>query len=400
MLRSKKSMLIISITASIILWAFVVVINNPIESTMVKNVPIKLLNVDSLTKKSLIMTNEDDFRIDVKIEGKKSEISRINKNDIIAEADLYGYGAGENTVYVSITVPANIEYVGTASPKISVNIEELVSKYQEIEVEVLGQIPAGNEVGAIKVEPNEVTVRGAKSIVDKVERVLVQIPADEVTTNERTITLKSLAVDKDGNTIDNVKLSAKSIKVTARIYSTKEVPLEVPVTGNVDSSFALSKLTVPDKVVIKGEKSKINGISSLKARTVDIGGISVMTKIPVNIDLPEGVELAKASEDIHVLVEIRGKLSGSVALMGSEVSISNVTQDYSAHVNTSEVTVTAVGRTSLINALTKDKFKLTVDAQNLEPGIHLLPIKIQYSENYDSVEINPKEIYITINEQN
>lgn len=400
MLRSKKSMLIISIAASIILWAFVVVVNNPVETTIVKNVPIKLLNIDSLAKKGLIMTNEDDFNIDVKIEGKKSEISRINKNDIIAEADLYGYGVGEHSIYVSINVPTNTEYVGAGSPKINVTIEELVSKYQEIEVEVLGKIPEGTEVGAIKLQPKEVTIKGAKSIVQKVDRVLVQIPADEATTNERTVTLNSIAVDKDGNNIENVILSAKAIKVTARLYYIKEVPLEVPVTGSVDGSFTLNKLTVPNKVVIRGEKAKISEVSSLRAQPVDINGISVVTKIPVNIDLPEGVELAKASEDIHVLVEIRGKSSGSVTFDGSEVAIINVMQDYSAYVNTSAITITAVGKTSLINALTKEKFILNVDAQNLGPGVHLLPIKIQYSENYDSVRIDPKEIYITINEKN
>lgn len=399
MLRNKKSMLIISIAASLFLWAFVVVVDNPVETKTIKNVPIALLNLDNLAKKGLVMTNEDEFRLDVKIEGKKSEISRIDKDDIIAEADLYGYGVGEHTVSVSVNVPANATHVGAVNPRITVNIEELISQYEEIEIEVVGRLPAETEVGTVEAQPREVTVKGAKSIIQTLDRVVVRIPADEVTTNERTMTLNALAIDKDGNEIKRISLSAQTIKITARLYSIKEVPLEVPVTGSVDPAYTLSKLTVPDKVVIKGAEETLEGITSLKAAPVDINGIKVVTKIPVHVELPQGTELANASKDIHVLVEIRGKSSSTLAFAGNEVEIVNTPQGYNVHVNTAEVTVAVVGRTPLINALTKEKFQLTVDVQQLEPGVHLVPLKIQYSENYDSVEIQPKEVYITIGEE-
>ncbi len=398
MFRSKKSMMIVSIAVSLFLWSFVVIVNNPVETTTIKAVPVTLLNIESLTQKGLVMTSDDDFTVDVKIEGKKSEINKIKKDDIIAEADLYGYGAGEHIILVSLTVPGNVSYAGAGNLKIKVNIEEMVSKYENVEVEVTGTLKDGTEIGAIKTQPEEISVKGAKSVVEKVDRVVVRIPAYEVTKNETALTLAAQAVDKEGKNVKNVTLSAKTVQVSARLYQTKEVPLTVPVTGNVNSSYTLSKISVPDTVVIKGTKEAVDGITSLTARSVNIEGITASTKLPVYIALPNGVELAHASEDIHVLVEIKGKGSSSLKFTSGDISVLNVTQGFSAYVNTSEITMTVAGRTSLINSLSKDKFTLSVDAAGLAAGTYLLPLNVQYDEKYDSVQVYPTEVYVTVSE--
>lgn len=398
MLRSKNGMLIVSIVVALVLWSYVVIVNNPEETTIVKNVPVALLNVDSLTQKGLILTDDDDFAIDVKIRGKKSDINKVKKEDITAEADLYGYGAGEHIIAVSVLVPGDTSYAGSGTAKIKVNIEELVSKYETIDVQVLGTLKAGTEIGAIKAQPEEISVKGAKSVVDTVDHVLVRIPADEVKRSETVLTLEAQAVDKEGNGVKKVVLSAKTIQVTARLYQTKEVALSVSVTGDVNPSYTLNKISVPETVTIKGAKDAVDAISSLTAHPISIEGISASAKLPIYITLPDGVELADASKDIHVLVDIKGKGSSTLKFSSSDISISNVTQGYNAYVNTSEITMTVAGRTSLINALSKEKFTLSADAAGLVTGTHLLPLQVEYDENYDNVEIYPQEIYVTISE--
>ena len=81
---------VVSLLASIILWAAVTTTNNPVVSQSYYNIPVQLLNTDSITGIGRVYSIENDGGVinKVTIRAPHSVINDIDSEDIIAVADV------------------------------------------------------------------------------------------------------------------------------------------------------------------------------------------------------------------------------------------------------------------------------------------------------------------------
>jgi len=215
MLKNNTFLKVLSLLIAILLWLYVMGQVNPTTSYTIKNVPVQLLNADTLAQRGLAVGDKGNYTVNVVVEGKKSDITKLDKNRIKATADIFGYEKGEDSVPVKVAVPDGIRLVETNPPKIQVDLEEFVSVYKSVNVTFAGETPPGMEPGHISVNPTEIEVKGAKSLVDTVAQVNAGINASDLTEKPQTFNITPTAVDKNGKTVTGVSFSTEIVEVQA-----------------------------------------------------------------------------------------------------------------------------------------------------------------------------------------
>lgn len=300
MLENKNVLKVLSLLLAIALWAFVLGEVDPTVKKTIYDVPVEFANVEQLENRDLAMATMEGYYVDIVVEGARSDVGKLEISDIQAVADLYGYKKGENHIAVDVTVPGAVSLDEIKTPEITVVLEELVAVSKPVTVEFTGTTADNTEASLIEVTPSQVEVKGAESVVNKVDSVRVQIDATELTEETEIFNEVPAAWTKKGKLIKDVSISANTVEVEAVLHHTKVVSLELKVTGNPEGK---AEVTVPKEITIKGPAEALARITSIAADAIDISEVTETELIPLDLTLPYGIELADISKDIGVKVE-------------------------------------------------------------------------------------------------
>lgn len=398
MLQNKNFTKLLSLVLAISLWIYVVTVENPPTKIKIPNVPIQIVNAESLNQRGLAINSDENYFMDIVIEGTRSNVLKISSNDIIAKADVFGYGVGENYIPVTVTVPDTVSVADQKTTRLAVNIEELVSVYKPINVVFDGAVSSKYEATVLNITPKEVEVKGAKSKVADVNSVNATIDVSTLTDKTKVFQTGLSTLNENGETVKNVKLSSDTANIEAAVYQTKEVPLDVEVSGEVSKAYQVTGMNVPKKVKIKGLKDNLQKVERVTAQAIDISDVTATTEIPISVDLPKGIMLANSSKDISVSIIIKGISIKEFEVPNSSISATGLGENLSLVVNTESVAVKASGKEADIETLNQKDIKLSIDVTGLEPGIYTVPLTIDEIDGMSELVLTPSEIHITINE--
>lgn len=398
MLNSNTFYKIISVIVAVILWAYVIEATNPMKTHTYTDVPVQLLNEESLTARGLALSGEANYTVDVKVQAKRAELSKISAGDIIANADLFGYSMGKNYIPVTVTAPDGVTIMEVKPIKINVVIEERVEVAKPIKVSFVGQFPEGIEAGQVKTQPEQILVSGAKSEVSAVAYVRAEVNISKLTEDTSTVQAKAVAVNIAGDVVQNVRLSSSFIDVSARLSEVKEVPLTVDITGQVAPIYEVTGMNIPGSVKIKGTKEALAGIGSLTAAAIDISTVSSTSKIPLTIPLPEDVEFAAGYENLTVDLSIKPIATKQFTYAADEIKMEGVDGTSAITITTPQITVTASGSEAVIAELVKGDLHpyITLDAESLISAT--ARVQVRYDKQLGHIAVDPEEVHITLNQ--
>lgn len=398
MLNSNTFYKIISIIMAIVLWAYVIQVMDPVKKETIKDVPVQLLNEESLTTRGLALSGTTTYTVDVTIEGKRADLKNITADDIIANADLFGYSLGKNYITVIVSAPDGIDVLEVTPNKINVTIEELIEAVKPIKVNFVGKFDDGIEAGQVLTKPQEIQVSGAKSDVDAVDHIQTDISASKLTEDGTTLQTKAYAVNRMGDIVQNVRLSSVYIDVAAKLYKVKEVPLSVEITGEVAPIYEVTNINVPSSIKIKGPKEILDTITELVAAPVDISDTSSTSKLPVSIKLPGNIEPANGYEDLTVDISIKPIATKQFTFNANEIDIEGVDGISNISITTPQINVTASGSQAVINGLKKSDLRpyVDLDAESLLSAT--AKVQVRYNKQLGHITVDPEEVHITLNQ--
>ena len=294
---------IISVVIALILWVYVVNVINPPSSTTVTGVSVQLLNQEVLAASSLAIAGTDQYTVDVVVEGARSDVMALQADQVTATADLFGMSKGQNYLVVSVSVPEKLTVTEIRTNRIPVLIDELVSLQKPVVIQVLDET-AGYELGSLSIQPTEISVTGAKSIVDQVRSVRIQISQETLGETPSTLQLSAVAVDAEGGLIHNIRLSNAYVELTAARYQTKTVPLEVPLSGTPAPNMEIIEQDVPREITIRGSAKSLETVDAIAAEPLSIQGLAQDTTLAVVPILPPEVEIAEASAQLEAAFDL------------------------------------------------------------------------------------------------
>lgn len=397
MLKNDKVNFIIALILAIGLWVHVYMNDDQSMDVTIKNVPVTIINEEALTKEDLVLLSVSDETVNVKVKGERGEASKIKREDIHVVLDLEGLRAGENTVPLQITVPEKVDFKDASKRKITVTIDELVKEEREIVPVLSGEMSDEREPFIVQTDKETVKISGAKSLVDNVEYVSAPLDVKLVGDELRAINVELIPVDKDGNQVENLKLSQKSVSVTAVMLNKKTVPLRVTVTGT-EQSDAERTVTVPKTITVKGYASTLTNIAFITAETIDVSEIYEDTTLPVTPILPEGVEVAANSQNLTAKVAVKGMTSRKFVFGKESIIVEGIKENMIAYVQDVKISLTIVGKEENIGALTEDDFFFVADVSGLDPGEHRVTLKCHHEGKLSELEFSPMEVTVVIEE--
>lgn len=398
MLNSNTFYKIASVLVAIVLWAYVIQVTEPVKKQTIQDVPVQLLNEESLASRGLALSGEATYTVDVEIQAKRAELTKISAGDILAEADLFGYSMGKNYIPVTVTAPDDITILSVNPIKIDVVIEELVEVAKPIKVVFVGQFEDGIEAGHVSTQPEEILVSGAKSEVSAVAYVQAEVATSKLTVEGGTIQTKAVAVNREGDVVQNVRLSSAFIDVSARLSQVKEVPLTVDVTGQVAPIYDITNLEIPNSIKIKGTLASLAEITELTAAPIDISEVSSTSKLPLTVTLPEGVEFASGYENLTVDISIKPVATRQFTYTADEILLEGMDGVSNITITTPQIIVTASGSETVIAGLKKEDLEpyLALDAESLISAT--AKVQVRYNKQLGHIAVDPEEVHITLNQ--
>lgn len=305
MLKNKSVVRMISVVLAVVLWAYVIGEVNPTVKKTISDIPVELTNTETLADRGLALTGDEEYYTAVVVEGARSELNELKVSDIHVTADLYGYEQGENHVSLDVILPDGISLDELKTTEITVTLEDLETKSLPVTVAFAGEPGENLEPSYSYTVPSEVEVKGAESVVSKAEEVRVQLDVSDLGETWEIFSEVPTAWSADGKLIKNVTISAQSVEVEAVIFHTKKVPLELKVTGSPDKEYGTADVSIPKEITVKGTADALERITSITAESIDISAVEKNETIEITPYLPQGVELADASEDIGVKIEFK-----------------------------------------------------------------------------------------------
>lgn len=389
---------VISILFSLVLWIYVIGTLNPIEYRNIANIPVRLINADELKEQKLAIKNNEDFKIKVKLTGRRDEIDKVSDGQIQVRADLRGFGAGINNVPLEIIVPNNVE-VDPTPRFIRVELERIVSEQREVKVITSGIPKDSFIVGNLEYKPTTVWIEGAESYVNSVKNVVAKLDVTEESENiVSSLPLKP--VNSRDEEVENVAVEISHVDVSLSVDLLKTVPIKPDLQITAEPGYIITDVKVsPVDVTLRGQKDLINGITEITTESVSLEGLNQNRTLNVKLNLPEGVTLHRA---VSVTVDLHlEKVEEATYKIGRDkIIFSNVDEELKVDISDipENIDVRIAALREALDSIEENDIKITVDLNGLgadkytiEPVVQL-PFAVE--KDIRELHLNPKTINV------
>ncbi|MFC4651950.1 YbbR-like domain-containing protein [Lactococcus nasutitermitis] len=204
--------------------------------------------------------------------------------DFYLSADLTKVAEGTSNVPVRIEQLPNGVDAEISPTTISVTIEKKATENFDVKSEVNPtQLPTGFSVASVSLSESKVKVTAGVNSIKKIKRIVAELPSDVLLTDNYSGTVALRAVDSKGK-IQSAQISPANVKLKVSVDKlSKTVPLNVKMTGTMDSSLSDIKTSLSDKNVrIYGEQTALDKIKSIDV-PVDITNVTQQKKVEVTL---------------------------------------------------------------------------------------------------------------------
>lgn len=364
--RSNLKIIVLSAVLAVIVWVLVSVQVFPTIETSISGIAIQVQPTEYMVSNSLEITDTYTGTTDIRIEGKRYDISDLKAEDFYAELDLESVrSAGTFTVPVNVSSKTGVEYTLIESSQIAVTIT--VDKIETREFTVTAyapdiSLPEGYYVDEITASPATVTVTGSAAILDSISRIEAKAAVDgEIHESHEVQTSLAIYTTSGSKLVnDGIKLSVDSVMVNIPIYMQKELPLTFSFAG-VPQYFDIDSLGYeisPKTIMVAAPDDSISNLSELNIGTINISDIRInQTVSTIPITLPDGYKNLSGYNSARVTWDIAdyGRLDFPV----TNITTVNVPDNMNVEVITQELTLSVIGPSEQLSELSSSDFYVT-----------------------------------------
>ena len=132
---------------------------------------------------------------------------------------------------------------------------------------------------------------------------------------------------------------------------------------------------------------------------MDISSAVETTEFPLEIYLPDGIEIADQSKDISIKVVLKELASHQFEISSSRIGLTDAAEGLKGAAEEKTITVTVKGKDSVLETLTEDDIRMSASLDGLSEGVHDVTIRVTCDKEADSIEVSPKKISVTVREE-
>ena len=328
--------------------------------------------------------------VSFRVTAKRSILEKLDYSDFTAIADMSLMNVSDDGTEGSVPIAISANNY-TSSVKVSgltkylkVSLEDLQEKQFVITADTKGKVADGFTLGDVSVSnPNVIKVSGPASVVGQISKVVATIDVSGMSV-DISDNVVPVFYDEDDKTVDTtkLKLSSNTVTVSAKILSTKEVPIHFNTSGTPADTYSVVEITSdPETVQIKGSSSVLNPISSLEipeeVLNVDGANKDITTSIDISEYLPDGVSLTKNSQaTVSVTIRIEPYTTQNYNIPVSNISVNGLDDNYNLAFGQTTVNAAVSGMSSDLSSLNANSIKGSIDVSSLGEGTHTVDVTL------------------------
>lgn len=369
--KSENRTLIVKIVCLLLsfgLWLYISNVENPLRTYELKNIPVELINEDSVADSKFAIVNKQQFTVDLKLEGSSSEVVKIKKEDfrIVADMSAYALKSGENTIPVQILdYPENISIKNNGFLGIKVSLEELVQKEFTIKSKVKVTYKERIFQKEQTINPKNVTVTGGKTSIEKINEAILTGEEKDIDKNKQN-EYDIKFVDSSGNEVNNIKSNIKTASLSIVVVNGKSVPINLKTTGNISQGLTLEGYELSkNNINVLGDSENLNKINSIDTEFVDMSLLQVGSEMDVRLNLPEGISVQDGSSTIKVKFKLK-KEEPATKNLTCNVKYLNLNEAFTVEPENSTVNITLTGTQEALDKVTPENINVILDLSNVK----------------------------------
>ncbi len=390
-----------SLALAIAVWISAVTSADPDETRTLPNaVPVEIVGQSS----NLVFGSEIPKSVEVTLRAPVSVWRLIDANPQLVRVilDVSGMSSGEHTSDLQLQVNARPVQVVSISPQtVTFTLEPLTRKTLELDLSVIGEVAIGYQVGEVSLQPMEVLIAGPQSQVEKAVRARVTVDVNGIRENfDQPVNIEIL--DKNGQPVTGLTLSPNSTHVLLPVSQQggyRDVAVKITVVGRVASGYRLTDLSVfpPIVTVYSTDPNLVSNLPGvIETQPLDLQNAQDDISTRLALILPDGVSVV-GEQTVLVQASV-SPIEGSVTLANQLIEIVGLENGLTAVVSPVNVDVILSGPLPLLDTLTRQSIRATVDLTGLPEGTYQITPKVEILISnivVESILPNAVEVVIT-----
>lgn len=309
-----------------------------------------------------------------------NQITR-NFNQISARINLSGLTSGTYDLVPEVDM-ANfrpVQVLEVSPAEISITLEQLATKNFDISLLQTGNLPISYEAGEAVLSSESVELLGPQSKVSEVNDVVASVDLSNTTTTiTRVIELRP--IDRRGNLVEGVSLNPTSVTVEVpirQLVGYRNVFIKIVTTGTIAQGYHLTGLLVnpPNVTIYASDPALADEMPAfLDTTPINLSGAYEDFSMNVELQLQDGIVVV-GNQQVTVEVGIEA-IQSSTQFVGVPVEIINLDIGLTVNISPDIVDLYISGPMNLLEELTADNIRVTLDLSNRSPGTYQLSPEI------------------------
>ncbi|MEG0013934.1 MAG: CdaR family protein [Cellulosilyticaceae bacterium] len=413
---------LMSLVLASMLWLFVINTQNPLQPKTITDVPVNIKGISEIESKGYVIQNEEQLRntkVKVVVKGPRLELEKLeaNKESLISvDIDLTPFvkmlATGSDTIQTPVAYIVTILSEGKVRtedirPKTTTVIFE---KEKSVTLPVKYNITGDNNSQYMAlnpiIKPSQVEIKGPKTTVETIDKVVVDINIDDFSEDVLSYTLPIKALDSEGNEVVGVKKSPQYIEVTLPIGKKKVVPLDPQFQGELPPGYIKTNTIVtPKEITIVGKADLIDSIQVIKLGKISLDNMIQSDTVKVDFLLPDGIEYIDNIENkavVTVEIQKENTYEFNIDPHSINLEVKGVGEGFKYEIIEPDLKVILGGTAENLLKFDKKNLNGIIDLTGLQEGEYAIPLHLSIPDNLKlintpltlGIRISNKEIVI------
>lgn len=375
-----------SLLVATLLWLGVVNSQDPLETRTFTDIPVTIINEDSLAAKDKIPEVVEGDTITVVVEARRKICDMLTKDDIVAVADFEKISLTDAVpieVSVSGYTDSEVDIVRGMNQVMKLRLEDSVTKDFRVKISTIGEAASGYVIGDMVASPNMISVTGSSTQISKIKEVVLVVDIDGLSKESYAVGTPVI-YDMNGDVVSSkVTMNTEKVQVTIPVLKTRMVKIVVNTVGEPELGYEISNISYqPDTVTIAGTAADLVELGTVLNVYCDIEGKSDV--VEENIDIsslwnPELESLRVVGEEaLAVTVTLREYEENELDIMAASVEIRDLPERYRCIItNLSTNQLRLKGRQEDLNVIRLEELDLYITLSDLNaPGTYTVPLLV------------------------
>lgn len=392
-LKNNTKIKLISLLSALVLWLYVMTVEDPVETRTFSDIPVTITNMSVLEERGLTIYPKEELLADISIRANLSSLRPINRDNIYIYGRLDDPKEGKNVVYLQANLPERVNKYDIKPNVITLDLEKVVNEKRSISVDVEGE-PKIN-IDNIETNKKTVDVSGPRTLVNKVTSIKATLDASDKYKDFST-KLKLVPVDANGDAVKGVKLDDNFVVATVKFLQEKVVPVKLVFDDSVSNQSNLENYSInPKDITIEGKKEALDNINGINTKPITANDLKSNNSIDVALDIPKDVKIK--NNILSIKLNINKNITSEFLISKSDIEIVSKESETGKEVDLSKIPENikiTVSYSDEIKDLSQKDIQLYIDMADTSQGEGKYPIKYKSKYDFKDVQIEPKIVEI------